>query len=101
MVKDHLTAKMGVEPILAVRWSVTIATIIKLNGDSVEMCKQALARSHNPVLTEVPFANEFVLGTAQVVGVNLQVILLVADKTASIHVIYNMPTFKVAVLTWL
>ena len=47
MVTDSLTGKMGVRPILPVRLSVTIATMLNFDGhcdgdgDGVGMCKQA------------------------------------------------------------
>ena len=49
MVTGSLTGKMGVRPILPVRLSVTIATMLNFDGhcdgdgDGVGMCKQALS----------------------------------------------------------
>ena len=50
MVTDSLTGKMGIRPILPVRLSVTIATMLNFDGhcdgdgDGVGMCKQALTQ---------------------------------------------------------
>ena len=45
MVTVYLTGRMSVEPILPIRWTVSIGTIVKFDGDKdsdgVRMCKQA------------------------------------------------------------
>ena len=43
MVTDRLTDRMGYEPNLSVKWSVTIGTMLNCDGDGDgdSMCKQA------------------------------------------------------------
>ena len=47
ILTDNLTRRMGVEPILPIRRPVIIGTIIKLDGNSVGMCKQTFTHCQN------------------------------------------------------
>ena len=46
MVTDDLKDRMGYEPNLSIKWSITIGTILNFDRDGDGMCKQALIGSN-------------------------------------------------------